>query len=300
MIKGSLKQKLFSLLFLVIAVGVSVYIYSDAKATREIIKVPVFNRDMEKGEKIEEGNIKYIEIGKYNMDSSIVYDVKDLEDKYIERKIYENRYIYKEDISIRKPAIKIKEKIKTGALAVETDLTKCVGGIPKPGDYVRVNVVRKNPQTRNLEVIQNKELKKLKILAIKNSSGEEVKGDRKESYDSLSNTNKVDPAIVVFEADKNQEIKLIEGQYDGDIHLVLLPENKEIEELEEPKDNKAEDIKLKNEEIKEKEADKEKEIQNKKVNIKENIDNKSDKNTEIKNTDNIKTEKIEIKEIENN
>lgn len=223
--KGNFKDKLLSLLFLLIAVGITFFVYSDAKQTRQEISVPVINRDIQVGEVIRKEDIGTTIIGKYKMDSNIIIAEDALIGKYAIKDMYKGRFFYSQDISNTKPPTEVREKIVNGAIAVETDLVKCVGGIPQEGDYVKVNIVKKSDYDNSImEVIQYPELERLKILDIKNSSSESLNTEDQKSNTSLANSSaQVKPALVIFDVTKEQEKKLLLGQYTGNIHLVLLP-----------------------------------------------------------------------------
>lgn len=241
-LKGSFKDKLLGLVFLIIAASITFYIYTDAQKTRETMKVPVLNKDIiDIGRQIKQEDITWIEIGKYKLGNDIVQTDTELVDKYVIKPIYKSRYIYKSDLSSSKPQVDIKEKIKYGAIAVETDLAKCVGGIPSAGDYVKAVIIKENTQdiSRSLEVIQYPELNKIKILEIQNISGTNLDKSREkqESEAFATSSNESKPAIVVFDAMVEQEKKLLEGQYAGKIHLVLLPMSMQTDDDIVPKSN---------------------------------------------------------------
>lgn len=225
MFKGNFKDKLLSLFFLLIAIGITFFIYNDAKQTREEIAVPVLSRDIKVGELIRKEDIGTTIIGKYKMDTNIIKAEDELIGKYAIKDMYKGRFFYNQDISNVKPPTEIREKIVNGAIAVETDLVKCVGGIPKEGDYVKVNIVKKSDYDNSImEVIQYPELERLKILDIKNSSSESLNTEEQKSNTSLGNSStQAKPALVIFDVTKEQEKKLLFGQYTGNLHLVLLP-----------------------------------------------------------------------------
>lgn len=223
--KGKIRDKLFSIVFFLLAIGITLYIYNDAKKTREEIAVPIINRDIKTGELIRETDIGTAIIGKYKMDSSIVTSEDELIGKYAIRDMYKGRFFYKQDISDVKPPTEIREKIVNGAIAVETDLVKCVGGIPREGDYVKVKIIKRNDYDNSvMEVIQYPELERLKILDIKNSSSESLNTDEQKNNSTIgSSSTQSKPALVIFEVTEEQERKLLLGQYTGDLHLILLP-----------------------------------------------------------------------------
>lgn len=233
-LKGSFKNILFSLLFLVIAVAAASYIYIGSAKTRKIVKVPVLKNNVEVGMVIKESDITNKEIGEFKLDNKIIKSQDELIGKYAIREIFQGRYLYKEDISDKKPATEVNEKIKYGALAVTTDLNKCVGGILKAGDYVKVNIIKKKDANNEIEVVQYRELSKVKVIAIENSYGEFINSAVEPEKNGLAavGSNQIKPATVVFDAEPGQEKKLLEGEYLGDIHLVLLPLSMQDEETD--------------------------------------------------------------------
>ncbi|MCT4564978.1 MAG: RcpC/CpaB family pilus assembly protein [Maledivibacter sp.] len=222
-LKGSFKNILISIMFLIIAVAAASYIYIGSAKTRKIVKIPVLRNNIGIGQQIKESDIVNKEIGEFKLDKDIVKSKDELIGKYALMEIFQGRYLYKDDISSIKPATKVNEKIKYGALAVTTDLNKCVGGIPGDGDYVKINIIRKKDSNNEMEIIQYKELSRVKILAIENSYGNFIKTEAQPENGLASGSNQVKPATVVFDAKPDQEKRLLEGEYSGDIHLVPLP-----------------------------------------------------------------------------
>ncbi|MCK9471282.1 MAG: RcpC/CpaB family pilus assembly protein [Bacilli bacterium] len=227
--KGRLKDKLFSVLFLLIAIGITYYIYTDAKSTREEITIPVITRDLKYGELISVADIGTAVVGKYKLDPNIVVNKEDIIGKYAIKDMYQGRFYYRQDISNVKPPTEISEKIEEGAIAIETNLVKCVGGIPKEGDYVKVNIIKKADNNQQLmEVIQFPELSRLKILDIRNNNAESIHKEKQTTGLGSVSSTQTKPDLIIFEVNKEQETKLLLGQYTGDIHLVLLPKDKDV------------------------------------------------------------------------
>lgn len=228
--KGKLKDKLLSVLFLAIAVGITYYVYTDAKNTREEISIPVISNDIKFGEIIETSDIGTTTVGKYKLDSNIITNKEDIVGKYATKDMYKGRFYYKQDIDVEKPPTEVRDKIEQGAMAIETDLVKCVGGIPREGDYVKINIIKKGDSSTPTEVIQYAELARLKILDIKNNNSESIaKDERDNSAMGNVSSSQTKPDLVIFEVNQEQEVKLLIGQYTGDLHLTLLP--KEVDEL---------------------------------------------------------------------
>ncbi len=224
-IKGSLKNKLVSFLFLVISLGIVYAIIHNVQQTREVEYVPVLNREVLALELITEDDIKMMEIGAFNMPDEIVKVKEDMIGKYAARTLIADRYLYKEDFESQKPQITAQERIKGGALAVETDLIKCAGGLPNEGDNVKVNIIVKGREN-GVEIKQFDELSKVKILAIKDSVGAYIKKDSSSANDSGGfGTTQRDskPAMIIFDVTPEQEILLLKGLYSGQLHLVMLP-----------------------------------------------------------------------------
>lgn len=144
--------------------------------------------------------------------------------KYAGANLQPERYLYKEDLLAVKPATTIKEIIKNGAVAVETDLIKCVGGLPEAGDFVKVDIIYKGPDGGIAYVESPEELKKVRILAVKNPSGEYVENaENKKDGSAFSGSKDLKPGLILFDVTSSQELKLLAGAYSGVLHLILLP-----------------------------------------------------------------------------
>ena len=210
-IKSRIKDICIALIFLAISIAIVFYIYEKTEKTKETLLVPVLKKDVKYGEIIDSKNIQLIEINGYGI-NNIVIEKENLIGKYAVEQLESKRIIFNDELS-NKPVI-IEEKLfEYAAVAVTTDLTKSVGKLPQKGDIVSaiINI--------DGEIIRHEELNKIKVIGIRNSKGEELKG-----LDTLSETNKnVIPAIIIFDATPIQQELLIEGEYKGEIHLVLLP-----------------------------------------------------------------------------
>lgn len=241
-LKGSFKNILFSVLFLTISIALAAYIYVGSAKTRKIIKVPVLRDNIKIGQEIKESDIANKEIGQFRIDKKIVRSKEDIVGKYAVREILSGRYIYEDDISRIKPAVKVEEKIQYGAVAVTTDLNKCVGGIPRAGDYVKVKIIKKKlDSSSDIDVIQYEELNKVRILAIKNAYGDFLNNEESSKNGMAGvGSNQIKPATVIFDTKPGQEKRLLEGEYSGEIHLVLLPldvQEKNIDTAEKSRTN---------------------------------------------------------------
>lgn len=222
-LKGSLKNKLASVLFLMISLAIVFFIFQNVSRTRQVIMVPVLNKAVTYGQGITSEDVKMIEVGIFNMSDKIIRTDSEVVGKFAAANLQPDRYLYKEDLLTVKPATTVKEIIKSGAVAVETDLIKCVGGLPEAGDYVKVDIIYKG-QDGSVYVDSPEELKRVKILALKNPSGDYVGNvDNKKDSGSFAGSNDAKPGIILFDVTPQQENRLLSGAYSGTLHLVLLP-----------------------------------------------------------------------------
>lgn len=222
--KGSVKNKLASLFFFLISLGIVFLIFQNVNKTRQVILVPVLNKAVLYGQLITVDNLKEIETGIFNMSDKILRKTPEVAGKYAATNLLPDRYLYKEDLLAVKPATTTKEIIKSGAVAVETDLIKCVGGLPEAGDYVKVDIITKSPDGDVVTVESPMELRKVKILVIKNPSGEYIENeDVKNDGSAFSGSRDLKPGLVLFDVTPEQESKLLTGAYSGTLHLILLP-----------------------------------------------------------------------------
>lgn len=226
--KGSIKNKLASLFFFLISLAIVFFIFQNVNKTRQVILVPVLNKPMTYGQLITTDDLKEIEVGIFNISDKILRKETAVVGKFAATNLLPDRYLYQEDLLTVKPATTIKEVIKSGAVAVETDLIKCVGGLPEAGDYVKVDIIYKGTDGSTVWVESPEELKKVKILAIKNPSGEYVENAQSKKDDSaFSGSKDLKPGLILFDVTPAQEIKLLSGAYSGVLHLILLPSNQQ-------------------------------------------------------------------------
>lgn len=228
-IKGSIKSKLLSFLFLLISISIVFAIFTNVKKTRQIVLVPAINKDIEYGEIISDADIKMVEVGVYNMPGKIIREKDTIVGHYASMQLHKDRYVYEEDLLTVKPALTIKEQIANSAVAIETDLIKCVGGVPEAGDYVRIAIIKTDT---DIIVERPKELSKVKILAIQNSNGKYIKDVRSKKESSFTGAQEtVRPSLILFDVTPIQEVKLLEGLYSGTLHLILHSEENQNKEF---------------------------------------------------------------------
>lgn len=216
-----------SVVFLVIAVLVGFVLAPRFNAvTRETTKVAMVNADVEPGEKITEDMVTTLEVGKYNLPSSVVKDPDALTNRYAIKQLYANRFVYKEDIVANEPKESVKYKIKNSGVTFKTDLAKCVGGIPKVGDYVNVYIVARGDDGREIKAVLNQELSAMQILDIQNSDGKQVTAETENSGGAFSSSSSAKDSIPAFVTvntlNSKQEQLIVAGTYNGEVHLTLL------------------------------------------------------------------------------
>jgi len=227
-IKGSIKSKILSLVFLLISVGIVFAIFNNVQKTRQIVLVPALNKNIEYGEIISEGDVKMVEVGVYNMPGQIIRKKTDIVGHYASMQLHKDRYVYQEDLLNDKPALTIKEQINESAVAIETDLIKCVGGVPEAGDYVRIAIIRVGD---GVQVERPEVLSKVRILAMQNSNGKYLKDVRGKKENSFTGTQEtVRPSLILFDVSAEQEVKLLEGLYSGTLHMILHNEENQTSE----------------------------------------------------------------------
>jgi Flp pilus assembly protein CpaB len=222
---GVIKGKILPVLLLVISIAVVLLIKSSADNSKQTLKIPVLSKSYQAGMQIVPEDIKMVEVGKFNLDSRIIKEKTELVKKYTIREIKEGQYIYTTDLSKEKTVKALMQEIKYGAISVNTNLTKCVGGIPEPLSWVKVLVVKQNAEEKKVDVIQYPELSAIKVLSIQDQVGQNYSNtsNTQKTQPIMPNNNQDKPAIVTFDARPEQVSRLLEGEYGGQIHLIMLP-----------------------------------------------------------------------------
>lgn len=232
--KGAIKDKIIPIVLFIIAAIIVVLIMKNAAATREVTKVPVLKRDYLIGMKILPEDIVMKEVGKHNLDKSILKSEEELAGSYALNTIKKDRLLYKDDISLAKTKSSILYDIKYGAVSVNTNLVKSVGGLPKAGDWVQVKLIKQNPQTRTVEVLSYAELEAVKLISIQDQAGDKVEhtNDAEKNGGILAADAQTKPALATFDAKPEQIEALLEGEYAGQLHMVMLPEDQQDDEFQ--------------------------------------------------------------------
>ena len=233
---GTLKDKLVPVFLFIIAGVIVFFIFNQSSKTRETVSIPVITKDLAAGVQVKDSDIGMKEIGKFNLDSGIIQKKGDIVGKYVRHDLYKSRFVYGSDITAESIKTSIIHKIKYGAVSFNTNLTKAVGGLPKPGDWVEVRIVRNNPDTKRLEVLNYDELQAIKLISIQNAAGEKVVQDKEKDKSVVSvpvGDSVEKPAIVTFDARPEQVDALLEGEYGGQLHMILIPAANQDDEYQE-------------------------------------------------------------------
>ncbi|TYQ13119.1 UNVERIFIED_CONTAM: Flp pilus assembly protein RcpC/CpaB [Acetivibrio alkalicellulosi] len=123
--------------------------------------------------------------------------------------------------------------IKSGAVSINTNLVKSVGGLPKAGDWVQIKIIRQNSQTRMIEVLSYAELEAVKLISLQSQSGEQIKHATNKNGGILASESESKPAIATFDAKRDQVEALLSGEYGGELHMIMLPVKLQDDDLQE-------------------------------------------------------------------
>ena len=240
-IKGNFKDKIIVVVSLAVAIiSVALLMPKSEEQKKEIAEVVVLQKEVKENQGIEEGDVKVVKVGKYNLPGEVVTKKEDAIGKYAVTTLKPGRYIYKGDVKNEQAMSSYLYKAKEDSISFQTDLAKCVGGIPEQGDIVRVWIYEKGDMQNTEETKAENPpiLAAMKLVSIVNSAGAPV-AKTTDGKDYGNATDKTKPAVVTVLASVSQQQAIIKGQYMGQIHLALRPRNdtviKEMETLLEGK-----------------------------------------------------------------
>lgn len=234
MFKGAIKDKIIPVILFLLSLLIVFLIMRQATATKEVIEVPVLNKDYAMGMQIQESDILMKEMGKHNLDGNVIKSKEEIKGMFTNRELKKGRLVYQEDVSKEKLKSSMLYDIKSGAVSVTTNLVKSVGGLPKAGDWVQVKIIKQDTQTRQIEVLSYAELEAVKLISIQAQTGDQVKHDNsKESGGILASNTELKPALATFDAKAEQVEALLEGEYAGELHMVMLPAEQQDDSLQE-------------------------------------------------------------------
>jgi Flp pilus assembly protein CpaB len=218
-----------------ISLVIVVLIMKQAANTKEVIKLPVLNKSIAAGMQINETDIEMKEVGKHNLDNSVIKTKEDIAGTYAVKEIQKGRFVYQEDVSKEKVKSSLMYDVKSGAVSVNTNLVKSVGGIPKAGDWVQVKIVKQDPQTRKTQILSYAELEAVKLISIQSQAGSQVTHDNSQDKNGgiFAGDSELKPALATFDAKPEQVEALLEGEYGGQLHMVMLPPENQSDEVQE-------------------------------------------------------------------
>lgn len=222
--KGRLKSILIIIIALAVAITTGFYLVpKDIEKTRQTTAVVRFKENIGKNQQVKEEHVEVIEIGSYNLPQYIINDSSEIIGKYATVSIHKGEFAignYFQNDKIPDEAF-LYEDVSVDGISFETDLSKCVGGIPKKGDRVRV-IIYKQAKDRESEseVLIYDELCNLEVIKVANKNGISI-DEAKNKNDSINDS--IVPGVVTVKADIKQQQLLVKGIYDGTIHLALRP-----------------------------------------------------------------------------
>lgn len=222
--KGRLKSIIVIIVALAVAILTGFYLVPrDVEKTRQTTTVVRLKENIGKNQQIKEEHLDVIEIGSYNLPKYIVTNSNEIIGKYATVPMHLGEFAirkYFQDEKVPENAF-LYEDTSVDGISFETDLAKCVGGIPEKGDRVRVIIYKqaKDRETES-EVLTCDELSDLEVIKVANKNGISIEEAKKSEENS---NNSIVPGVVTVKADMKQQQLLVKGVYDGIIHLALRP-----------------------------------------------------------------------------
>lgn len=222
--KGRLKSILVIVIALAVAIATGFYfVPRDIEKTRQTTIVVRFKENIGKNQRVKEEHLDVIEIGSYNLPEYIIKNPSEIVGKYATVPMHKGEFAiekYFQDEKVPDDAF-LYEDISVDGISFETDLSKCVGGIPQKGDKVRVIIYKQAKDRENeSEVLIYDELSNMEVIKVANKNGISTE-EAKNSNESINNS--LVPGVVTVKANINQQRLLVKGIYDGTIHLALRP-----------------------------------------------------------------------------
>ncbi|SKC78784.1 Flp pilus assembly protein CpaB [Maledivibacter halophilus] len=222
--RGRLKSILIIVTSLLIAIITGFYLVpKDVEKTRQTTMVIRFKESIGKNQRVKKDHLDVIEIGSYNLPNYIVNEESEIIGKYAVTPMNKGEFAirnYFQDNKVPDDAFLYEDTLVDG-ISFETDLAKCVGGIPKKGDKVRVIIYKKaKDKDSESEVIIYDELSSLEVIKVANKNGVSIAQAENDNSDI---NNSIVPGVVTVKADIKQQQLLVKGVYDGVIHLALRP-----------------------------------------------------------------------------
>lgn len=212
----AMRHRLWTVLLASMSIAIVAFIYADNWRTRQVLNFPVVNRDIAAGEILKKEDLKWIQIGGYHLEQlNFALTSDQVEGHYAKLPMGKGDALKLKDLLDEKPAIQLKEKLKSGALTIATDFERCVGGVPRPGDWVSLKIVLKD--SLGTGVLEDHLLDRIKVITLQDKSGR--------PYAGKDNGIGSEPAYVTFDVNHSQQDLILKGIYLGKLHLVLLPQN---------------------------------------------------------------------------
>ncbi|SCY18118.1 RcpC/CpaB family pilus assembly protein [Alkaliphilus peptidifermentans] len=220
--KKRFKDIILIFLFLLISIWIGfILVPRDNERTRDTTMVVRLKNDLGSNQVVKLTDLETIEMGSYGLPREVVLDPNKIVGKYATTDI--PRGILALDTMFQDDQIPINsflyEDPELDAISFDTNLARAVGGIPERGDFVKVIIYMKGSEYGQASrIIMHDELENLEVISISNARGTNL-----DMVDEKNTNDNVIPGVVTVRANAMQQALIVQGMYDGIIHLALRP-----------------------------------------------------------------------------
>lgn len=220
------------------------FIHSSNKS----VMVPITTDTILAGEEIKPAKVAMREIGSFGLPDNMATKESQVIGKFANRDFGKDEFFFGTSLSSDYYK-RISEKARYGAIAISTNLIQSVNAEVKENDFVKIILVfggkengepgQVTEQTFNSKgnftdggnlLVTPKELEAVRVLGLYSGDATSVEWNKDQMIQTPANEmekNKktVSPSMIIFDARPVQQAMLASVQYNGAIHMVVLPES---------------------------------------------------------------------------
>ncbi|KAB3534066.1 hypothetical protein F8154_09880 [Alkaliphilus pronyensis] len=227
--KKRLKDIIVIIVFLFISIWVGFYLVPmDNERTRDTTMVVRMNNSLGNNQVVKLSDLEVVEMGSYGLPGDVINDPTEIVGKFTISHTPKGVLALKSMFQNEEVPVNafLYDNPELDGISFETDLARAVGGIPERGDLVRLIIyIKPTEYGQASKVIMNDELSMLEVVSIVNSKGEDIK-----QLDTGGGSDGGIPGVITVRANKKQQALIVQGMYDGTIHLALRPRIASLEE----------------------------------------------------------------------
>lgn len=222
----------------------ALYMYQ-IEATKMEIQIPVSKEKIHEGDLITEKKIQLMSVGRLGMSENVITDPNRVLGKYALRDYGKNEYFFATSLTADY-AKTAQEKVRYGGMAISVNgIAQTANNEIKENDFIKIYVIMDSKSQQgvrvpgdldtNFQIFNVPILSAVRVVGVYGNDSKSVDMFKsnvlkaeKEGIEALSAVQSKQISNLLLDVLPDQQVMLLQAQYGGKIHIVVLP--KEIQD----------------------------------------------------------------------